>query len=119
MPALPQSTIIGSWRVVRAEPEQNDRSEQRFLHFSSDGVHLWEHPFATGVIPRLSSFHYRMTDRGVFITPFNQTDGWEVPFTWDGTCLLFEKDNKRWWLQRIAADERPKYLEHFYPPPSD
>jgi hypothetical protein len=119
MPELPQSTIIGSWRIVRAElPSTDDPATERFLHFTSDGLHYWEHPFSTGHPPRLAHFRYHMTDCGVFITPLRQQKGWEVPFSADGDCLVFARGAKRWWLRRIPPSERPEYLTHYYDPPA-
>ena len=94
---------------------------ERFLHFTSEGLHYWEHPFATGDHPRLIHFRYHMTDSGVFITPLKQPKGWELPFYANGDCLVFTSTcgDRRWWLRRITASERPDYLNHFYEAPAE
>ena len=119
MPHLAQSLLIGSWRIVRTEPAPTDPSAERFLHFSPDFQHYWEHPFATGDLPRLVHFRYRMTETGVFVTPSTSEKGWEVPFQVDGDCLAFSGAESCWWLRRISPDERPAFLAHYYEPPVD
>ena len=121
MPELPHSIIIGSWRVVRAEPPStDDPSMERFFHFTSDGLHYWEHPFANGDLPRLCHFRYHMTELGVFITPRKQSKGWELHFYADGDCLVFTNSSgdRNWWLRRIPAEERPNYLTQYYEAPT-
>jgi hypothetical protein len=122
MPELSESIIIGSWRVVLAEPPAtDDPSMERFLHFAPDGLHYWEHPFATGDLPRLCHFRYHMTESGVFIRPRKQPKGWELPIYADAECLVFTNGSgdRRWWLQRIPAQERPDYLTHYYEAPTE
>lgn len=121
MTELPQSIIVGSWRVVRAEPPSTDApTMERFLHFTSDGLHYWEHPFTTNNLLRLCSFRYHMTAHGVFITPRKQQKGWELTFHADGDCLVFTNatGDRHWWLRRIPTSERPEYLMHYCEPPT-
>ena len=117
---LRQALIIGSWRVIREEPPvTRDFTTERFLHFTADGRHYWEHPFVTFRSGRICHFRYHMTERGVFITPRRQQKGWEISFSADGDCLVVSHGHKRWWIQRIPAAERPGYLSQYCELPAE
>ena len=118
------SEIIGSWRVVRSDVDHEGppwaEVTKCYVHFSPDGKSYLEYPLAPEG-SKISSFDFRMTDAGVFISTAKGREsgqGWEVPFSFEGESLVFSlSDGRKSWLELIPANERPEFLKHFYSSP--
>ena len=117
MTAFSAPDIIGTWRVVRTEIPAPYDPEHEFFHFSPDGIHAWEYPFAPQS-QRVFRFHYVLAESGVRLTKGNGEHHCDLPMRFDGDLLVITgRHGYSSWLQRIPTAERPCYLSEFYDSP--